>query len=168
MAKAKNTGAAARFARDVINGAIVSCKEEIASAKARLANVRKARHDFLQPVLTRIAMIIESVPDKNKTVRVQAYSASFCKPDIRVNLLRQSSLKSDVICELLAYANDLCPRASTHDYVSESWGERVHNFRGELFTIIVSIDTAEEGTCRKVLTGTKMVEQKQYEFVCDD
>lgn len=167
MAKAKNTGNATRIARDVISAAIVSHNEEIARAKRCIAKLRKARYEILQPVLTRIAMIVESVPEDNRMLSIRTYALDYCKPEISVSLLRQPSLKSDVVCELLAYASDVCPRASSNDYVGEHWGERVHNFRGDALTMRVSIDVAEEGTCRKVLTGTKMVEQKQYEFVCD-
>lgn len=167
MAKAKSTGNATRIARAVINDAIVSCNEDIARAKRSMTKLRKARYEILQPVLTRIAMIVESVPEDNRVIRVSTYGFEYSKPDINVSLLRQPSLKSDVVCELLAYASDVCPRASSSDYVGEHWGERVHSFRGDALTIRVSIDVAEEGTCRKVLTGTKMVEQKQYEFVCD-
>lgn len=167
MAKAKSTGNATRIARDVISAAIVSYNEDIARAKRSMAKLRKARYEILQPVLTRIAMIVESVPENNRHIRVQSYGYEYARPEISVSLHRQPSLKSDAVCELLAYVSDVCPRASSDDYVGEHWGERVHTFRSDALTIRVSIDVAEEGTCRKVMTGTKMVEQKQYEFVCD-
>lgn len=167
MARAKSTGNATRIARDVISAAIVSHNDDIARAKRCIAKLRKARYEILQPVLTRIALIVEAIPEDNWAIRVSSYGFEHSKPEISVSLLRQPSLKSDVVCELLAYASDVCPRASSNDYVGEHWGERVHSFRGDALTIRVSIDVAEEGTCRKVMTGTKMVEQKQYEFVCD-
>lgn len=168
MAKAKSTGNATRIARDAISVAIACYIEDVASAKRSIAKLRKARYEILQPVLTRIAMIVESMPEDNRQIRIRTFGYESSKPEITVSLLRQPSLKSDAVCELLAYASDVCPRASSDDYVGEHWGERVHTFRSDALTIRISIDVAEEGTCRKVLTGTKMVEQKQYEFVCDD
>jgi hypothetical protein len=166
MAKATSTGNATRIARDAISAAISSLQEEVARTRERIVSMRKARHVILQPTLTRIAMILESVPEQNKRLRVTSYTYS--PPEISVTLLRQPSLKGDVIYELLAYASDICPVASSSDYVTANYGERTHRFRSDDLEIIVHIDVADKGTCRKVLTSTKMVEQKQYEFVCDD
>lgn len=166
MAKAKSTGNAARIARDAISAAISSLQGQVASTKERIVAIRKARHVILQPALTRIAMILESVPEQNKRLRTTAFTYS--PPEISVTLLRQPSLKGDVICELLAYASDVCPKVSSSDYVTASYGERTHRFCSDDLEIVVHIDVADKGTCRKVLTGTKTVHQEQYEFVCDD
>jgi len=164
---AKKVDAAILAARTAVQAALQQAKQDAADAKLRAKRIREARYTLLQPVLTRIALLLAPLPEKQRSFYVQAY-AMYDTPEIRVSLSNQDSLKSDVICELLEYCSSICTKgARSSDYVSAHWAERSHTFRGEHLNIRVSIDVSESGTCRKVIKGTKTVQQDEYEFVCD-
>lgn len=161
---AKKVDAAIRMAKTAIAETLASEKRNVDDAKARAKRIREARYTVLQPVMTRLAMIVQALPEDQRRLSVCAYG----KPAIRVSLLKQPSLKSELICELLEYANTICARsAHSSDWVTAYCAERSHTFHGQDCSIIVSIDVSEEGTCRKVLKGQRTQTVDEYEFVCD-
>jgi len=162
---AKRIDAAILAARTAVHTALASAKDEAAEAKLRAKRIREARYTVLQPVMTRLALLLSPLPEDQRGFHVSAFGS---KPEIRVSLRKQTSLKSELICELLEYASTICTRrAYSSDWVTASFAERSHTFHGQDCTITVSIDVSEEGTCRKVLKGQTTRVIDEYEFVCD-
>jgi hypothetical protein len=160
----KRIDTAIRMAKAAIAETLAAEKRNADDAKARAKRLRDARYTIIQPVLTRLAMMVQSLPEDQRRLSVDTYG----KPSIRVTLLKQPSLKSDMVCELLEYASSICTRsAHSSDWVTAYCAERSHTFHGQDCTIIVSIDVSEEGTCRKVLKGQTTRTVDEYEFVCD-
>lgn len=160
----KKIDSAIAMAKAAIAAALSTYKRDALDAKDRAKRIREARYTILQPVLTRLSMIIGSLPEDQRRLYVDGYG----KPSIRVSLLKQPSLKSDLICELLEYSSSVCTRsARSSDWVTAYSAERSHTFYGADLTITVNIDISEEGTCRKVLKGQTTRTIDEYEFVCD-
>lgn len=165
MAKSTKVDRSVLVSRGIIKATLESLKREAAEVKRRASDLRKARFVTVQPVLTRLCMLIDLVPERDRYIGV---SIHYGKPEIRVSLYNQDSLKSDLICELLAYASDVCPNAKSRDYVGKDWGEREHHFTSDNLDIRIGINVKSDGVCQKVLVGTKTVQQDEYRFVCPD
>jgi hypothetical protein len=161
----RRTDAAIRAAKDAIASALSQTKQDADEAKQRGRRLREQRYTVIQPTLVRLAMLTESIPDENKTLRVSSY---FSRPCITVSLRNQTSLKSDVINAVLEYAMGITSKAWSHDYATQHCSNREHTFYGDNVEIKVSIDIAESGTCRKVLKGQKTTVVDEYEFVCEE
>lgn len=165
MAKTTKVDRSVLASRGIIKATLESLKREAAEVKRRASDLRKARFVTVQPVLTRLCMLLDSVPESERHVGLTIYCG---KPEIIVALYNQDSLKSDLVCELLAYASDVCPEAKSRDYVAKDWGEREHQFRSDSLSIRIGVHVKSDSTCQRVLVGTKTVQQDEYRFVCPD
>ena len=165
VSMSKRIDVAITMAKSAIADCLSQSKRDAEEAKARAKRVREARYTVLQPVLTRLAMILNPLPAEQKSFSISGYGS---RPLVTVTLYKQESLKSDLICELLDYVSGVCTEsARSRDYVSQYWGERSHSFRGSEIDIDIKIDVSESGTCRKVIKCQKTQVVDEYEFVCD-
>lgn len=153
-------------ARSVVKSALTGYKRQQTEARDAAAMLRCARYVVVQPALTRIHMLTDSIPETQRHISVTMWGN---RPEIMVSLYEQDSLKSDVIEALLEYASEVCPdKAQSRDYVGKDWGERAHTFYGPGLSIRVAINVKSDGECKKILKGTKMVQQDEYMFVCPE
>lgn len=159
---AKQVDAAILAARVTIQKTLSECKREIESARERGRKLRAARYVVLQPILTKVHMILSDVSPRQKYVTLSTYG------DMYVSLNSQDSLKTPVVIELLEYFNGLTDNVKTSDWVTDLMTQREFKFKVGETTIIVSVDVKSDSpSCRKVVTGTKTEERKTYAIVCD-
>lgn len=166
MAKSTKVDRSVLASRETIQATLNILKRDAEDAKRRASNLRKARFVTIQPVLTRLHMLIDSIPERDRNVSLAMH---FSRPEVTVSLYNQDSLKSDVVCELLAYASDICPNAKSRDFVGKDWGERDHTFYNDDLYIRIAVSVKTDGSaCKRVLVGTKTVVQDEYKFVCEE
>lgn len=167
MAKQQTkTDRSIRAAKGAIHKALQSLKEDRERAIRRAQQIRSNRYSLIQPVLTKLALLIDEIPEDNKRIELDC---GWNTPAITVALINQASLKSPTICALLEYAADRCSDyASSTDWVTSTWAERCHVFSHNDLTIRVSIDVADDATCRRVLVGTETKTVDKYQFVCEE
>lgn len=165
MAKSTKVDRSVLVSRGIIKATLESLKREAADVKRRASDLRKARYTVVQPVLTRLCMFLDGVPENDRYLGV---SVHYGKVEITLALYNQDRLDSELVCELLTYANDICPNAKSRDYVGKDWGEREHQFSGDNLSIRIGVHVKSDSTCQRVLVGTKTVQQDEYRFVCPD
>jgi hypothetical protein len=165
MAKTTKVDRSVLVSRGIIKATLESLKREAAEVKRRASDLRKARYTVVQPVLTRLCMLLDGVPENDRHVGV---SSHYGRVEITLALYNQDTLNSDLVCNLLGYANDVCPNAKSRDYVGKDWGEREHQFSNEDLSIRIGVHVKSDSTCQRVIVGTKTVVQDEYKFVCPD
>lgn len=165
MAKSTKVDRSVLVSRGIIRKTLDALRREAADVKRRASDLRKARFVTVQPVLTRLCMLLDSVPEDDRYVGL---SIHYGKPEIRVTLYNQDTLNSALVCNLLAYVNDVCPNAKSRDYVGKDWGEREHHFMSDNLDVRIGVNVKTDGTCQRVLVGTKTVQQDEYRFVCPE
>ena len=165
MAKTTKVDRSVLVSRGIIKATLESLKREAAEVKRRASDLRKARYAVVQPVLTRLCMLLDGVPESDRYVGV---SIHYGKPEITIALYNQDTLNSDLVCNLLGYANDVFPNAKSRDYVSKDWGEREHQFSSDNLGVRIGVHVKSDSTCQRVIVGTKTVVQDEYKFVCPD
>ena len=159
---AKQVDAAILAARVTMKSVLDNCKRDIEDAKKRGCRVRATRYSTLQPTLIKIHMITADVRPVDKHIFVSTYG------DIYVSLHKQDSLKTPVVVQLLEYLNGLTDNVKTRDFLSDYMAQREFKFGIGETTVNVEVNVKTDSeSCRKVVTGTKMTEQKTYAFVCD-
>jgi hypothetical protein len=153
-----------RSAADVIGSAVASLDSSIRDAKARRALLKSGKtRTMLEKLLAPMMYIIGDLG----MVRVESYLS---KPSIYVTLFELDSLKQRELVSLLAYLHDESDKLEGK-VSSEDWAAAVNRdfkFKTNNWEVSVSAYVKDNSpTCRRVVVGTKMVEQVQYEIACD-
>jgi hypothetical protein len=153
-----------RSPADVIGTALASINATINEAKERRAKLKSSKtRNMLEKLLTPVMYMVGDLGD----VRIEAYRSS---PSIYIVMYRLDSLKQRELVSLLAYLNDeaekLEGKTSTQDWAAAV--NRDFKFETSKWEVSVSAYVKDDSeTCRRVVVGTKMVEQVQYEIACD-
>jgi hypothetical protein len=153
-----------KSAADVIGTAVSSLDATIRDIKVRRALLKSGKtRTMLEKLLAPMMYIIGDLG----SVRVEAFLS---KPSVYITLYSLDSLKQRELVSLLAYLHDesdkLEGKISTQDWAAAV--NRDFKFVTDKWEVSVSAYVKDNSpTCRRVVVGTKMVEQVQYEIACD-
>lgn len=153
-----------KSAADVIGTAVASLDATIRDAKARRAALKSGKsRAMLEKLLTPLLYILGDMG----SIRIDSYRTS---PSIYITMFNLDSLKQRELVSLLAYLTDETDKLNGK-ITSEDWAAAVNRdfkFVTDKWEISVSAYVKDDSaTCRRVVVGTKMVEQVQYEIACD-
>jgi len=90
--------------------------------------------------------------------------------DIHINMKESDSFKSPEYKAAISALNELLEvECSSTDWTGKSFASRSFSFRSEKHgNITLFFNVPEEGdACKRVKVGTKLVEEAQYEIVCN-
>jgi hypothetical protein len=153
-----------RSAADVIGSAVASLDSSIRDAKARRAALKSGKsRAMLEKLLTPLLYILGDLG----SIRIDSYRTS---PSIYITMFDLDSLKQRELVTILAYLQDETDKLNGKT-TSEDWAIAVNRdfkFATDKWEVSVSAYVKDDSpTCRRVVVGTKMVEQVQYEIACD-
>ena len=145
-----------------VSSLINEVREDVKVARERLALLRLVRHEVSADRATAKRIV------GRKASHIYAYlSGSHIRVTASVTV---DSFKEDkALLGMLDRALDLAEATSSHDFVTEHMAERTFNFRlphGGHLAIEARLRGDGNATCRRVQTGTKLVEQATYEIQC--
>jgi len=149
---------------DVISASVASLDATIREAKARRTNLKSSKtRNMLEKLLAPVMYIIGDLG----RVRMDSY---LTKPSIYITMYELDSLKQRELVAVLAYLTDEAEKLEGK-IATQDWPAAVNrdfNFRTSKWEVSVSAYVKDDSaTCRRVVVGTKMVEQVQYEIACD-
>jgi hypothetical protein len=149
---------------DIIGSAVASLDSSIRDAKARRAALKSGKsRAMLEKLLTPLLYILGDLG----SIRIDSYRTS---PSIYITMFDLDSLKQRELVTILAYLQDETDKLNGKT-TSEDWAAAVNRdfrFATDKWEVSVSAYVKDNSpTCRRVVVGTKMVEQVQYEIACD-
>lgn len=149
---------------ELLNNAIKDIDSDIQLVKRRKAilktgKVRTMLNKLLQPLIYAVGEAGE--------ISVHVFAG---KPSISVRMYRLESLKQRELVWALEHltieTDKLEGSVSTTDYAELV--NRDYRFSTDKWDALITAYVKEDSeTCRKVVVGTKMVEQYKYQIVCD-
>lgn len=145
-----------------VSSLINEVREDVKAARERLALLRLVRHDVAADRATAKRIV------GRKASHVYAYlSGSHIRVTASVTV---DSFKEDkVLLNMLNRALDLAEATGSRDFVTDYMAERTYSFllpHGGKLEIEARLRGDGSATCRRVQTGSKLVEQATYEIQC--
>ena len=146
-------------------------------AKKRTAAIRKnskAAIATLDMLNRRCALVDETRATMNAWPEIGAYSGTM-KMQVQITATTDSMIEGIVPQILKAMLDIECEPTTSKDEVNATKTSRTYRFTrapSDHFlaisvTVEIIIKESDTGTCRKVQTGTKMVEIAEYKIECD-
>lgn len=138
-------------------------RQDVAYAKDRLAVATAAKNQIA--VDLKIANEILDSFECSAHMYVCGVTAS-----ITCSITVTSFKEDETLLAMLSKADDLAFATASNDTVASWIVERAYRFslpNGGFFTIEARLNEEEAQNCRKVQTGTKLVEEPIYAIVCD-
>ena len=158
-------------------GIVQSGVDYIEYAKKRMAALRKnakAITATLDLLNRRCALVDESRATMYAWPEVDAY-AGIVKLQVQISATTDSMIEGIVPQILKAMLDIECDPTTSRDEVNAINTSRIYRFTRAAsdhflaisVTVTITIQESDTGTCRKVQTGTKMVEIAEYKIECD-
>lgn len=152
--------------------------EYVTYAKKRTAVIRKnskAATATLDMLNRRCALVDETRATMNTWPEVDIYGGTMAM-QVQINATTDSMVEGIVPQILKAMLDIECEPTASKDEVDALKTSRIYRFTraaSEHFLAIsikveITIKESDTGTCRKVQTGTKMVEIAEYKIECDE
>jgi hypothetical protein len=146
-------------------------------AKKRTAAIRKnskAATATLDMLNRRCALVDEDRATMYAWPEIDAYFGTM-KMQVMINATTDSMIEGIVPQILKAMLDIECEPVSSRDEVNAIKTSRIYRFTrapSDHFlaisvTVEITIQESDAGTCRKIQTGTKMVEVAEYKIECD-
>ena len=151
-------------ARDLKQSIIDSRRHDISIAKNRLFEARRGNYLMCAEALSAVEGLGHEIRHHYITVTDDRTALN-----IRVVVM---SLKDELMLNTLAALEALTGKEfASSTYVNE-WTQEVSYRSGDRWDDVFSINlecniASDSATCRKVVTGTKLVEEKTYALQCD-
>ena len=151
--------------------------EYVAYAKKRSATIRKnskAVTATLDMLNRRCALVDETRATMNTWPEIDAYFGPM-KMQVQITATTDSMIEGIVPQILKAMLDIECDPTTSKDEVDAYRTSRIYRFTrapSDHFlaisvTVEIIIKESDTGTCRKIQTGTKMVEVAEYKIECD-
>jgi hypothetical protein len=149
---------------DLLGSAVASLDARIADVKRDKSLLKSAKiQNRLTQLLTPLLYILGALGN----VRVELYAG---KPVVYISMFSLDSFKQTELVNAISYLTDVTEKSSGK-ISSEDWAAAVNRdfrFETENWRVCLNAYVKDDSpTCRRVVVGTKMVEQVQYEISCD-